>query len=212
MKWVNFKVNQPRGIKSIKVTGYGSDYGFEQISAEQLKFRAKFTKKINLDVELEEGYDLLGWRVGNSATYEDLLYGKVLIVKAQDFELNPTVVAKTVTIIFNPNNGSSRTVSRNTTYGSNYKLPTLSTLDFANGKQIFLGWALSEDGEVAFFDGDTITVDFDSITLYAVWREPDKTNMWLIIAIAALAVGAITFMTLAIVSKRKNSKNKKMGR
>ena len=212
LKWVNFKVNQPRGIKSIKVTGYGSDYGFEQISAEQLKFRAKFTKKINLDVELEEGYDLLGWRVGNSATYEDLLYGKVLIVKAQDFELNPTVVAKTVTIIFNPNNGSSRTVSRNTTYGSNYKLPTLSTLDFANGKQIFLGWALSEDGEVAFFDGDTITVDFDSITLYAVWREPDKTNMWLIIAIAALAVGAITFMTLAIVSKRKNSKNKKMGR
>ena len=69
---------------------------------------------------------------------------------------------------------------------------------------VFTGWATSKDGKAVYHAGDkiTLTLDNDSITLYAAWAKPtdkpktgDESNvlLWTSLAIASLAGCAALF-------------------
>ena len=120
-------------------------------------------------------------------------------------------MVKQVTIKFNPNNGSSEIVDMFASYGSTINLRENT---FKNGNKKFLGWALSPDGEVAYTDGDTLTIDFeDDLVLYAVWQEQESNNMMLFIIIGIiLLLILIIIIIILIIRKKQKEKSKIMSK
>ena len=117
--------------------------------------------------------------------------------------MTPVAVTKTVTIVYNSNSTTNKLFTDTTSYGSTYKLLSAETLNFTNNGKVFLGWALSEDGDVAYFNEDVIDIDFNSITLYAIWRDKDNSNMLYYILLGVFGAMAVAFGSLAIFTKRK---------
>lgn len=73
-------------------------------------------------------------------------------------------------IIFNRNGGSAVVNIPNATFVPNEQF-TLTDKEFTRRGYIFLGWATSADGDVAYLAGETITLtDEQDVTLYAVWQ------------------------------------------
>ena len=78
---------------------------------------------------------------------------------------------KVCKVTFNSNGGIESMEELKTLSGKSLTLPANQ---FTRDGYIFLGWALSPDGEVDYRDGEEIDVDSD-MTLYTVWGNPALT-------------------------------------
>ena len=77
----------------------------------------------------------------------------------------------------------------------------------------FLGWALSENGDIVYFDGAEITVDFDNdLNLYAVWEEQETSMWWIYIIIGLLILLILIIIILLIIRRRRKEKQKIMSK
>ena len=215
---VEFTVTYTSGIRNVTVEGYNGSSDITQVSydveSKTYTYRAKYTKKLSLSVQLETGWDLFGWVLNNNARPEagsNETRGYLFDVRAENFSLKAMAMVKQVTIKFNPNNGSSEIVDMFASYGSTINLRENT---FKNGNKKFLGWALSSDGEVAYTDGDTLTIDFeDDLVLYAVWQEQKSDNMMLFIIIGIiLLLILIIIIIILIIRKKQKEKSKIMSK
>ena len=104
------------------------------------------------------GADLRGVRIWDKETPTASLYAQW--------------TANTYSVAFDPNGGEG-TMARidGIAYDTQVSLPTCS---FANGEQVFKGWARTADGKVAFEDGAFVSnlssEEGATVTLYAVWK------------------------------------------
>ncbi|HIZ03813.1 MAG TPA: InlB B-repeat-containing protein [Candidatus Borkfalkia avistercoris] len=80
------------------------------------------------------------------------------------------------TLTFSANGGTGSMDSVSLTYTQEYKLPACA---FTNTDNLFVGWALSADGEAVYNDEATIsklaTENDAAVTLYAVWDSQSYT-------------------------------------
>ena len=217
LKSVTFTVSYSSGIKSVTVEGYNSADDLELIGYDPVgmvyTYQSKYTKRLSLSVELEAGYELYGWVLNNNKTPENnsnQSRGYLFDVINEDFTLKAVAITKQITIRFNPNNGTSEVIEMQAYYNTTIRLRENT---FTNGNKIFLGWALSEGGEIVYFDGDEITVDFDNdLNLYAIWEEREASNWWIYIVIGLLILLILIIIILLIIRKKKNEKRKIMSK
>ena len=183
LKTVTFTVRSSQGINSITIEKYTDDGNLEFVSEDVqgvLTYRATYTTRLSLNVELSTGYEFLGWILNNSMTAipgsAGVTRGFLYDVPAEDFTLDARAIVRQVTIIFDPNNGQSgESVPQYANFNTDFHI-----IDnpFTNGNMTFLGWATEPDGDVVYLPGDVLHIDFeDTLTLYAVWEE-QKSNLW----------------------------------
>jgi flagellar biosynthesis/type III secretory pathway M-ring protein FliF/YscJ len=78
---------------------------------------------------------------------------------------------------------------------------------------LFLGWSLSNDGDVAFFDGEEIFINFeDTLTLYAVWRDQPGTMWWIWLVVGFVSALGIAVVVVVIIRKRRKDRAKIMSK
>ena len=219
LKTVTFTVRSSQGINSITIEKYTDDGNLEFVSEDVqgvLTYRATYTTRLSLNVELATGYEFLGWILNNSMTAipgsAGVTRGFLYDVPAEDFTLDARAIVRQVTIIFDPNNGQSgESVPQYANFNTDFHI-----IDnpFTNGNMTFLGWATEPDGDVVYLPGDILHIDFeDTLTLYAVWEE-QKSNLWWlwILLIIILLIIIIIIIIILIVRKKKKDKQKIMSK
>ena len=217
LKSVTFTVSYSSGIKSVTVEGYNSSDDLELIEYDPVgmvyTYQSKYTKRLSLTVELEPGYELYGWVLNDNKTPENnsnQSRGYLFDVREEDFTLKAVAITKQITIRFNPNNGTSEVIEMQAYYNSTIRLRENT---FKNGNMKFLGWALSENGDIVYFDGAEITVDFDNdLNLYAVWEEQETSMWWIYIIIGLLILLILIIIILLIIRRRRKEKQKIMSK
>ena len=219
LKIIEFKVSYSSGIKSITVEGYNNSRNLELVGTDPvtgvLTYRSKYSKRLSLSVELEEGFELYGWILNDNKQPElnsNETRGYLFDVRSEDFSLKAIAITKLITIRFNPNNGSSEIIEMQVYYGSENVRLRKNT--FTNGNNKFVGWALSADGDVAYFDEDVIEiVDFnETLTLYAVWEAQPGSNWWIYLLIVLLILLLLLFIIILIMRKRRKDRNRMMSK
>ncbi len=213
---VEFYVKVGTGIESISVEGLLSQSDFEEVGYDTelgvYVFRAKYTKQINLQVVEMEGYKFDGWILDDAISVldgSDEPKGYTFTVLVESFTLTANASEKSVTIIYNPNSDGA-VIEETVKYN---QVVNLRTNTFENGSKIFVGWAYSQNGDVAFFDGDQITIDFeDTLVLYAIWVDGPVNLWWLWIILIIIALILICVGIYFLVRKKKEKKMKYMSK
>ena len=173
-----------------------------------MTYVSKYTATIFLSVELEKGYDFLGWSLnsGRVISGSDEKTGYQYIVRADDFKLDASAYRKLIAIRYNPNNGTNITIDDPAEYGEEITLRQ-NPNPYKNGNRVFLGWATEQDGEVVYQPGEIIIVDFEeNLMLYAVWGEAAASNMWMYVAAGAGGALLLGFFIFIILKRRKKRK------
>ena len=212
LRLVTFKISYQEGISSVTVEAADEISQITLISADvdnkTMTYVSKYTATILLSVELEKGYDFLGWSLdsGRVIAGSDEKTGYQYIVRADDFTLDASAYRKLIAIRYNPNNGTNITIDDPAEYGEEITLRQ-NPNPYKNGNRIFLGWATEQDGEVVYQPGEIIIVDFEeNLMLYAVWGEPAASNMWMYIAAGAGGALLLGFLIFFILKRRKKRK------
>ena len=116
-----------------------------------------------------DGYVFLGWTATEDG---DDFITEVTYVDSETSQLFAQWMPNSYTVRFNANGGSG-TMS-NTVVMCNFAWP-IPLCQFEKSGCVFLGWAMSPDGNVVYCDGDmgdNLTLDDGSIVdLYAVWGD-----------------------------------------
>ena len=115
-------------------------------------------------------YSQDGWSVNaNGSTKDYNLSGSYTNNAATT--LYPHWKADTYSVTYNANGGSGAPSAQIKTYGVNL---TLSSTVPTRTNYIFLGWATSSTGAVAYQPGGSYTAN-DAVTLYAIWQAAKST-------------------------------------
>ena len=219
INYVEFKVTFSEGVESVLVEGYGDSNYLELLNYNEYTkiytYRAKYTKRLSLTVELKAGYKMLGWIVDDNQQPEpnsNVARGFLFDVRPVDFVLTAVAETKKIVIIYDPNNNiSSEVIDNDEVLYRTYAILRANT--FENGNKLFLGWALSNDGDVAFFDGEEIFINFeDTLTLYAVWRSQPGTMWWIWLVVGVVGALGIAVVVVLIIRKRRKDRAKIMSK
>ena len=219
INYVEFKVTFSEGVESVLVEGYGDSNYLELLNYNEYTkiytYRAKYTKRLSLTVELKAGYKMLGWIVDDNQQPEpnsNVARGFLFDVRPVDFVLTAVAETKKIVIIYDPNNNiSSEVIDNDEVLYRTYAILRANT--FENGNKLFLGWALSNDGDVAFFDGEEIFINFeDTLTLYAVWRSQPGTMWWIWLVVGVVGALGIAVVVVLLIRKRRKDRAKIMSK
>ncbi len=117
------------------------------------------TKIEGISSPTKKGYTFEGWYIGD----------KKWDLDADKIKGNTTLTAK-----WTPNENTITYIDYKTgkKYESKFKTDetvVLSANTFVNQGSVFVGWALSPNGEIVYSNCDTIKMGAEAITLYAVW-------------------------------------------
>ena len=195
------------GISNVLVTAANSATNvtlIERRTDEKIAiYAAKYTARINLSVDIEKGYDFIGWRIDNGSTIagSNELTDYPVDVINMNFRLQATAVVKQIAIRYNANNGTSQATADDIAdFGDTIKLRE-NPFKYKGHK--FIGWATEEDGGVKFLPGEEIVVDFEeNVDFYAVWEVQESSNWWIYIVIGAGA-GLLIFFIIFIIAKKR---------
>jgi len=126
--------------------------------------RSEITRKTKeeytLPVPVRDGYIFKCWKDDAGAPYT------VITKNTGDLTLHAEWEESSNTVTFEPNGGRGEMNDFYVTANSSV-LPECS---YAKTGYVFIGWALSENGEKAFENGADVSVITEDITLYAVWQ------------------------------------------
>ncbi|MBP3431803.1 MAG: InlB B-repeat-containing protein [Clostridia bacterium] len=216
---VEFTITLSNGITAVNVLGYTDQTNIELISSDAehrvYTYRTKYSKHLLLSVTLEDAYQFSGWFLNDSQeAYENSTDENGFNFKAfaENFTFRAMAAPGVVTIVFDPNNGSSEVIEEFEFFGATY---TLRYNTFTYDNRTFLGWALTADGDVAYYDGAEITLDLSvlnedgKLVLYAVWEEPESNMMLIIIIIIVVVLLILIIIIIIIIVKKKNNKKMK---
>ena len=200
---VEFTIRYREGIAGVSVTAGNSASDVVLVGGsaadKTMVYRAKYTAKISLSVDLKRGYDFVGWRIngGGIIPHSEEPIGFLLDARSADFELIAEAYTKQIAIRYIANNGSRQ--STNETPANYGDTIMIRTNPFTYKRHKFLGWATEKDGNVVYVPGEIVEVNFEeNLNLYAVWTKTGKTNILPIIAICGgvLLVGFFLFLIL----------------
>lgn len=141
---VTFNANGGTTSTSSKTVTYGSTYG-------------------TLPTPTRTGYTFNGWYTASSGGTQITSSSTVSITANQTLYAQWT--AKTFTVTFNANGGTTSTASKTVTYGSTYgTLPTPTYTGYS-----FLGWYTATSGGTKITSSTTVSITANQ-TLYAQWE------------------------------------------
>ena len=221
---VEFEVSFETGITSVTVQPGSSESPLELIGYDEetnvYTYRTKHTAKVSLSVTIDEnGYEFSGWRRnGRLISGSSVTVNYLLDITYDTETLSATASEKQIIIIYEPNNGSTQSRPVFATFGD---VETIIDNPFSHsGRQEFLGWSTTPDGDVIYYAGDEVTIDEhfmegtngSSITLYAVWREKEPSRWWIWLLLALLILLIIILIVIWILSRRKKDKNRIMAK
>ncbi|MBO4572467.1 MAG: InlB B-repeat-containing protein [Clostridia bacterium] len=121
-----------------------------------------------------KGYGFAGWAIAadGAGVYGDE-YEFTGLREGNDVTLYATWILKECFVNFNANGGNGRMEGFVINALEMTELPENA---YTKDGYDFLGWALSEGGEKAYDDGDSV-IFYDDATLYAVWEKiPEETS------------------------------------
>ena len=76
-----------------------------------------------------------------------------------------------------------------------------------------MGWATSANGELAFFDGDEIIINFhNDLVLFAVWRAREASYWWLWLLIILIVLLLLMVLTIYLIRRHRKKKLKYMSK
>ncbi|MDO4963115.1 MAG: InlB B-repeat-containing protein [bacterium] len=144
-----------------------------------------YNTEITLPTPTKEGYTFKGW-------YDSDEEFKSTTMPAKNLDLVAKWEANTYTIVFDANGGEGKMTSETRTYDEEELALPQNIFTKENYK--FVGWALTETGDVKYADKEKVnnltTENEATVTLYAVWDEYygitikeygyDKTNKYII--------------------------------
>ena len=130
------------------------------------------SQDVTLPTITAAGYEFGGWSlVTDDVTADATIDGWNKGEKTADVTLWARMVANTYTIVFNANGGEGTMANLPMTYDVSADL-TANT--FTKAGCLFVGWALSANGEVVYTDGqevnDLTADDGAEVILYAIWK------------------------------------------
>jgi len=131
---------------------------------------------------VKSGYTFGGWNTQADGSGTTHAAGSALTADLMTTRGTVTLYAKwtanTYTVAYNPNGGSGTTASSAHTYDV---AMALTANGFTRDGYIFLGWATSSTGAVAYTDGQSVTnlsaTAGATVTLYAVWGDAGSFNL-----------------------------------
>lgn len=115
-------------------------------------------------------YSQDGWSINSNGSTKDYNLSGSYTNNAQ-ITLYPHWKADTYTVSYNANGGSGAPSAQTKTYGVSL---TLSSTAPTRTNYIFLGWATSATGAVAYQPGGSYTANA-AVTLYAIWQAAKST-------------------------------------
>ncbi len=128
------------------------------------------------DSPTKTGYTFTGWYTDEDCTQ---LYDEDYV--SSDVTLYAGWRANKYTVVFNPNGVSGNVVQQSFTYDAPQNLQQVS---FDTDHYKLLGWATSEDGNVVYSLGQSVTnltaVDGATVQLYAVWERVQFTVTFMV--------------------------------
>ena len=125
-----------------------------------------------LPTPIREGYTFSGWAVERFGS--ELVTEKTIVNIDENHTLYAQWNAKTYTIRFHANGGSGVMVDQVIKYDA---IASLSKNTFVKEGYSFFGWALSDDGEKAYNDMDSVVnLKLQGVVdLYAIWKQDSYT-------------------------------------
>ena len=159
---------------TVKFNGNGATNGE---MADQT-FSYDTAKNLTPNAFVKTGYTFAGWKDGNDNTYMDEQEVKNLTaVQGDVVTLTAQWTTNSYTVKFNGNGATSGEMADQTFSYDAAK--NLTPNAFVKTGYTFAGWSTTEDGSVAYKDGEEVknlsAVDGDEITLYAQWTTNSYT-------------------------------------
>ena len=123
------------------------------------------------------GYTFAGWYHTVEGKTEKYEYATLKVADNDTFTAHWT--AKTTSVTFDANGGTGTMTPNPQVIAASDDTRLLNANTFTREGYNFVGWSLSEQGEVAFTDKDALSIDYidanSKVTLYAIWEAKDIT-------------------------------------
>ncbi len=168
-------VQMPESSESASVTTYKVTYASgegEEAAPEEKSYEEGAVITLAENTFRYEGYKFAGWKEA------DTIYqvGDTYTI-TENVTFNAVWEAINYSIVFNPNGGNAVMSDLTAKYGEEVMLTANA---FTHPQNVFMGWALSADGEVVYAEEDIVlnlaSTDLATVNLYAIWKEPEAAE------------------------------------